>query len=146
MFLFAEYLGEIERNLANGDITEETHRPALRKLLESGGNGVVAASKPARFLRGEPRFTIARGETLLGHLETRYIGEEVGAMENAKRPNFALFARYREGLRSWILTNYLEFHWYVMGKKRMTARLAKRRSGGKLESGSKTERLNWQTC
>ena len=36
------YVRTIERELALGNATEHTHRPALKTLIESLGNGLVA--------------------------------------------------------------------------------------------------------
>ncbi|MDO8369329.1 MAG: type ISP restriction/modification enzyme, partial [Candidatus Nitrotoga sp.] len=42
--------------------------------------------------------------------------------------------RYRDGLANLILTDYLEFRWYVSGKLRLTARLAKPQANGRLRA------------
>jgi hypothetical protein len=38
MMAFADYLVAIKQNLAHGDATEHTHRPALKTLLEAVDN------------------------------------------------------------------------------------------------------------
>jgi hypothetical protein len=54
-------------------------------------------------------------------------------MERGKGPNGEQFIRYRDGLPNWILTDYLEFRWYVAGEKRLDARLAEFDIKGKLK-------------
>ena len=124
MTAFTEYLAEIGENLAHGDATEHTHRPALKKLLELVGQGITATNEPTRILCGAPDFNITKGKVPLGHVETKDIGENLVAMEKGKPPSGEQFSRYRDGLPNWILTDYLEFRWYVSGEHRMTVRLA----------------------
>ncbi len=45
-------------------------------------------------------------------------------MEGGRGPYGGQFHRYKEGLANWILTDYLEFRWFVGGEKRLTAKLA----------------------
>ena len=121
---FADYLAEINKNLAHGDATEHTHRPALKKLLESVRRGIVATNEPTRILCGAPDFNITKGRVPLGHVETKDISEDLTRMEKGKPPYGEQFGRYRAGLPNWILTDYLDFRWYVTGELRMTVRLA----------------------
>lgn len=130
---FGAYLDEIKKNLAHGDATEHTHRPALKILLESVGQGIIATNEPTRILCGAPDFIITKGKVPLGHVETKDVGENLAAMEKGKPPSGEQFGRYRDGLPSWILTDYLEFRWYVSGEPRMTVRLAELDTKGKLK-------------
>jgi predicted helicase len=132
MTLFNGYLSEIQKNLAHGDATEHTHRPALKALLESVGKRITATNEPTRIKCGAPDFNITKGKVPLGHVETKDIGDNLAAMEKGKPPNGEQFARYRDGLPNWILTDYLDFHWYVNGELRMTARLAELDAKGKI--------------
>ena len=131
MTAFEEYLQEISKNLAHGDATEHTHRPALKKLLESLGQGITATNEPARILCGAPDFNITKGKVPLGHVETKAVGENLTQMERGKPPHGDQFIRYRDGLLNWVLTDYLEFRWYVDGEHRWTARLGELDASGK---------------
>ncbi|HEV2176177.1 MAG TPA: N-6 DNA methylase, partial [Terriglobia bacterium] len=44
-------------------------------------------------------------------------------MERGKGANGEQFKRYRDALPNWILTDYLEFRWFVAGEKRLTVRV-----------------------
>jgi len=132
MTAFADYLAAIKKNLAHGDATEHTHRPALKKLLESVSQGITATNEPTRILCGAPDFNITKGKVPLGHVETKDVGENLAAMEKGKPPYGEQFGRYRDGLPNWILTDYLEFRWYVNCESRMTVRLAELDTKGKL--------------
>jgi hypothetical protein len=41
MNALADYLAAIKKNLAHGDATEHTHRPALKALLEGVDKGIT---------------------------------------------------------------------------------------------------------
>ncbi len=129
---FVIYLGELSQNLKHGDATEHTHRPALKALLESIGKDIVATNEPTRIRCGAPDFNITRGKVPLGHVETKDLGENLDLMERGKPPYGEQFGRYRDGLPNWILTDYLEFRWYVQGERRLTARLAELDGKGKV--------------
>jgi predicted helicase len=130
---FGAYLDEIKKNLAHGDATEHTHRPALKTLLQSVGQGIVATNEPMRIKCGAPDFILTKGKIPLGHIETKDVGENLAAMEKGKPPSGEQFGRYLDGLPNWILTDYLEFRWYVNGESRMTVRLAELDANGKLK-------------
>jgi hypothetical protein len=121
---FTRYLHALESALQAGDATESTHRPALKSLLESLQQGIVAVNEPKRIACGAPDFAIRRigssghGVTL-GYLETKDIGAPLDAAEMTDQ-----LQRYRDNLPNLILTNYLEFRWYVDGARRQIARLA----------------------
>jgi predicted helicase len=131
---FVIYLGELSRNLTHGDATEHTHRPALKALLEAIGKDIVATNEPTRILCGAPDFNITRSNVPLGHVETKDLGENLDLMERGKPPYGEQFVRYRDGLPNWILTDYLEFRWYVNGERRLTERLAELDGKGKVKT------------
>lgn len=118
-----EYVTELRKELAHGDATEHTHRPAFKSLLQSLGKNIIATNEPKRIACGAPDFIITRKNVPLGHVETKDVGTPLEEMEDGKGPHANQFNRYIRGLPNWILTDYLEFRWYVAGQKRLTARL-----------------------
>jgi hypothetical protein len=121
---FTRYLHALESALQAGDATESTHRPALKSLLESLQQGIVAVNEPKRIACGAPDFAVRRIDSsghgvTLGYLETKDIGAPLDAAEMTDQ-----LQRYRDNLPNLILTNYLEFRWYVDGARRQIARLA----------------------
>ena len=122
---FEPYIKEIQRNLAAGNATEHTHRPALKTLLESLQSGLTATNEPKRIAAGAPDFILTKGNVPLGYVEAKDVGENLSKIERSNQ-----LKRYREALPNLILTDYLEFRWYVDGEHRTTARLAE--SNGKL--------------
>jgi predicted helicase len=119
----AEYVAELRKNLIHGDATEHTHRPALKALLESAGKSIIATNEPKRIACGAPDFIITRKAVPLGHVETKDIGTPLGVIEQGKGPHGEQFKRYRDGLPNWVLTDYVEFRWYLAGERRLTANL-----------------------
>jgi hypothetical protein len=133
MNAFSEYLAAVQKEHGAGDATEHTHRPALKTLIESTGKGVTATNEPKRILCGSPDFQVIRKGVPLGHVETKDIGANLDEMERGKGPHGEQFIRYRDGLPNWILTDYLQFHWFVGGEKRLAARLAESDAKGRVK-------------
>jgi hypothetical protein len=55
-----EYLRKLERALKRGDATEHTHRPALKELLETLNDKIIATNEPKRSDCGAPDYVISR--------------------------------------------------------------------------------------
>lgn len=115
----AEYCKQIESALKAGNATEHTHRPALKSFIESIADDIVATNEPKRIKCGAPDFIVTRGETPLGYIEAKDVDESLDNAEKSEQ-----LARYRESLGNLVLTDYLEFRWFVLGEHRLTARLA----------------------
>ena len=126
---FRLYLKELQKNLSTGVATEHTYRPALQALIEAIGDGVAAINEPKRVECGAPDYIINRGITPVGYLESKDVGTSLDAAERSEQ-----IERYRASLNNLILTDYLEFRWYVDGEHRQTARLATLSKDKKLKS------------
>ena len=122
------YLTQIEQALKAGNATEHTHRPALKALLESLEPGVTATNEPKRIKCGAPDYIVTRGDIPLGYIEAKDIGISLDEVESGEQ-----LKRYRDSLANLILTDYLEFRWYIAGEHRLTARLATPDKAGKLK-------------
>src|SRR2546421_6105293 len=114
------YLQEIEQAYRMGNATEHTYRSNLKKLLETFAPGVTATNEPKRIKCGAPDFIITKQQTPLGYIETKDIGNSLDHTEHTDQ-----IKRYLSSLTNLILTDYVEFRWYVTGQHRMTAHLAK---------------------
>lgn len=116
-----DYLVGIERELGSGQATEHTHRPALKDLIENLAE-VHAINEPKRSACGAPDFSVSRptshGPMTLGYIEAKDVGLPLDAIEES-----AQLRRYRSALDNVVLTNYLEFRWYVDDEWRRSARL-----------------------
>ncbi len=125
---FSEYIHSIEKKLATGDATEHTHRAALGALIESLASGISAINEPKHIECGAPDFVIRKGVTTVGYIEAKDIGISLDITEKSDQ-----LKRYRNSLANLILTDYLEFRWYVDGEKRLSARLGIVNKDGKIK-------------
>lgn len=117
------YLRRLERALKHGDATEHTHRPALKELIETLDETVIATNEPKRSECGAPDYVVSRkrDQLSLGYIEAKDIGADLGEIERSLQLKRYLQAAPGENL---LLTDYLEFRWFVGGRKRATFRVA----------------------
>ena len=115
---FLDYIHVIEKELTAGNATEHTHRPSLKTLLETLGDKVTATNEPKRIKCGAPDFIVTKGALVVGYVETKDIDKSLDEVEKTDQ-----IKRYLVSLSNFILTNYVEFRWFVEGKLRLKARL-----------------------
>ena len=118
-----DYLTEIQAEYRTGMAGEHAYRPALKKLLESVETGLSAVNDPARTEIGMPDFVVLRqpGNVPIGIVEAKDIGNQLSRTEKSQQ-----LKRYMKH-GNLILTNYLEFRWYVNGEKIDTVQIARLR-------------------
>jgi predicted helicase len=124
---FRDYLTEVGRDLAAGNATEHTHRPALKALLIALDPDVRPVNEPRRIECGAPDYIVTRNDLPVGYIEAKDVGRSLDEIERDEQ-----LKRYRESLSNLILTDYLEFRWYKDGEKKQTARIAHVGDPGKL--------------
>ena len=131
---FKTYLKSLQADLARGNASEHTHRPALKTLLESLAERLTATNEPRQVTEcGKPDMAVYQGPVLLGYLETKDVGINLDAEEKGPQ-----LKRYREALPNLILTDYLEFRWYVNGERRAVVSLGTWNRTARLKPGKKT--------
>lgn len=113
-----EYLQEINQIYQNQNATEHSYRPALKKLMESLDSGIQATNEPKRIACGAPDFVVMQNSLEVGHIEAKDIGVSLKKAEKTTQ-----LGRYFNALGNLILTDYLEFRWYVQGDLRLSATL-----------------------
>jgi len=116
---FDEYIKKIEADYRRGNATEYTYRGSLELLVESYGRGIDASNDPKHIACGAPDFIVEKGKVPLGYIETKDIGVGLDQIEKGDQ-----MRRYLKALNNLILTDYLEFRWYVNGEKKRTVRAA----------------------
>jgi hypothetical protein len=121
------YLKKIEADYRGGIATELTHRSSLENLLEALEPGIVASSDPQHIDCGAPDFIVEKGKIPLGYVETKDIGVDLNKIEKTDQ-----LKRYLKALNNLILTDYLEFRWYVNGELRLKTHIAETGAGGRL--------------
>jgi hypothetical protein len=112
----AAYLRKIENARRLGNDTEHTHRPALQALLEALDGSITVTNEPKRIQCGAPDLVITRKKDSLvvGYVEAKDVGvslDEAAKSEQVKK-------RYLPALPNFVLTDYLEFRWFVDGQLR----------------------------
>ncbi len=101
----------------------------MKTLIEALLPGAEVIVEAKRIACGTPDFDVRKGELRVGYLEAKDIGlnlDEVAESEQLKK-------RYLPALTNLVLTNYLEFRWYVRGELRETAVLGRVDSQGKVK-------------
>ena len=122
------YLNNVRDKLNSGLTTEHSHRPALADLFEALDENATSINEPIRIECGAPDLAILKNGFLVGHVEAKDVGKSLYEIEASDQ-----LKRYREALDNLILTDYLEFRWYVDGELRRKIRLAGQDSRGELQ-------------
>lgn len=109
------YLQSLQKELSRGDASEHTHRSALKALIESASAGLLATNEPKTVQReNKPDYIVRRGASVIGFVEAKDV--DIGLNSTLKTNQLK---RYLEALPNLIVTNYLDFIWFVGGEKRM---------------------------
>ena len=66
-----EYVKAITGNLARGDSTEHTHRPALKSLIQTLWPDAIATNEPQRIAAGAPDYIVSTGVSKIGYIEMK---------------------------------------------------------------------------
>jgi predicted helicase len=119
--LLQDYLTKVDKYYKTGIATEHTYRGTLQELLESLDITISATNEPKRVKCGAPDYVIQRNNLTIGYIEAKDIGTSLDKIEKDEQ-----LGRYRHALDNLILTDYIEFRWYVQGEKRLEVRLATR--------------------
>ncbi len=125
--LAKSYLVNIRREIETGSATEHTYRAALKEFIEVLGTGVTAINEPKREACGAPDFVVRKSALSIGYIEAKDIGKSLDEAEDSEQ-----LGRYRKSLHNLILTDYLEFRWYVDGDLREKTKLARLGKGNKI--------------
>lgn len=121
MLAIPTYLRRIETALLAGNATEHTHRPALKELIESIEPHIRATNEPKRGTFGAPDYVVTKRTVPLGYVETKDVDKNLDRLSKSDQQQLN---RYLGSLNNLVLTNYLEFRWFVNGELRMKPKLA----------------------
>ena len=116
---FTHYLQNLQVNFQRG--SERSHYPTLKALIDDSMTGINAVIEEKGNQAGIPDFTVRKNGQLVGYIEAKDINKNLDIEEKTEQ-----LERYRESSvgQNLILTNYLEFRWYVDGKLKQTAAIA----------------------
>ncbi|OQB43051.1 MAG: N-6 DNA Methylase [Candidatus Latescibacteria bacterium ADurb.Bin168] len=124
---FQTYLRQVNEAFRAGNATEHTYRPFLKELIESLENVITAVNEPRHSQHGAPDFIILKGPNPVGYVEAKDVGKNLDEIEKDEQ-----IRRYQDGYRNLILTDYLQFRWYVGRELRMKERLGSFGHDGRL--------------
>lgn len=116
---FQKYIEDVQRQFKTGIAREHAYRPALRNLIEDVIPDVTAVNDPAHIKCGAPDFILHRRKIDVGYIEAKDIGIDLSKTEKTDQ-----LKRYLKSLDNLILTDYLEFRFYLHGEKVDVIRIA----------------------
>ncbi|WP_353929712.1 type ISP restriction/modification enzyme [Okeanomitos corallinicola TIOX110] len=116
---FNNYIQDLQINIEHGG--ERSHYPSLKRLIEGLMMGINARIEDKGNQEGIPDFTIRKNDRILGYIEAKDINIDLSKIAKTEQ-----IKRYLESNIGYnlILTNYLEFRWYVDGECQKIAKLA----------------------
>jgi len=123
-----QYLRAVEKTHSAGNATEHTYRPAFKDLIESFDEDVTATNEPKRVACGAPDFIVTRKDFPIGYIECKDVGSRLDEVQRSEQ-----FKRYLDALENLILTDYLQFRHYVVGKLVQEVILARLDDKGKIK-------------
>ncbi len=129
-----------------GGATERSYYPALKRFLEDLVPGITATPETKRIECGVPDFRISRasshGSLTIGYVEAKDLEKPLKKIEKdafRSAPSTVEGGQLKRYLRidNLLLTNFIDFCWYVDGERRAAASLGALAPDGKLtpESG-----------
>lgn len=115
------YLDALDKIWSTGVSGEHSHRPALSKLLETELSGFTIVNEPAQIECGAPDFIVLKNHVPTGHLEAKDLGLKLDDVIESEQIN-----RYRAALPNLLVTNYVDFIWFVNGHEKRGVTIAKK--------------------
>ena len=126
-----KYLGAVIQKYKTGKTTEHSFRGDLQDFVERTVIGVQAINEPRRQKCGAPDYIIQKRNIPIGYIEAKDIDKSLDTIDKSEQ-----LARYKASLDNLILTNYLEFWFYVNGEHVDTIKVAELQ-GGKIKTFEK---------
>lgn len=114
-----KYLDGIIRKFKTGKTTEHSFRGDLQDFIERTVTGIQAINEPTRQKCGAPDYIIQKKNIPVGYIEAKDIDKNLDIAEKTEQLD-----RYKISLDNLILTNYLEFRFFVNGQKVDTVKVA----------------------
>jgi type I restriction-modification system DNA methylase subunit len=110
---FQKYIEDVQKQFKTGIAREHAYRPALRNLIHDIMPDITAVNDPAHIKCGAPDFILQNARKLeVGYMEAKDVGIDLSKTEKTDQ-----LGRYLESLDNLVLTDYLEFRFYLRGEK-----------------------------
>ena len=119
---FQKYINAINNLYKSGKATEHSYRPALQTCLTDlfAHSKVVVTNEPKRQKCGAPDYILSKRGIDIGYVEAKDIGIDLDKTEKSEQ-----LKRYRKSLDNLILTDYLDFRFFIDDKKVEQVAIAK---------------------
>ena len=117
--LISDYLERINTRYQTGISREHAYRGDLQYLLEHLLTDVLVTNEPARIDCGSPDYILTKNDIPVGFIEAKDIGKPLDSKEYKEQ-----FDRYKKSLSNLIITDYLDFQFYLDGEKVTSITLA----------------------
>lgn len=118
------YLDGVIQKYKTGQTTEHSFRGELQKFFEDTVKGIQAINEPRRQKCGAPDYIVQKKSIQIGYIEAKDIDKNLDMFENSEQ-----LERYRASLDNFILTNYIEFRFFINGEKVDTVKIAEIQNG-----------------
>ncbi len=118
------YLDGVIQKYKTGQTTEHSFRCELQKFFEDTVKGIQAINEPRRQKCGAPDYIVQKKSIPIGYIEAKDIDKNLDMFENSEQ-----LERYRASLDNLILTNYIEFRFFINGEKVDTVKIAEIQNG-----------------
>ncbi len=127
--MFTAYLHEVAALYRAGKATEHSYRSALQVCLTRLLKDVQVTNEPKRQRCGAPDYILTRRKIDIGYIEAKDIGVDLDRVERGGKDDDQ-WKRYTESLDNIVLTDYIEFRFFLNGQKVETIRIAEIIDGG----------------
>lgn len=119
-----KYINSVIQKYKTGKTTEHSFRGDLQEFIERTVQGIQAINEPRRQKCGAPDYIIQKRNIPIGYIEAKDIDKNLDTIDKSEQ-----LARYKASLDNLILTNYLEFWFYVNGEHVDTVKIAELQNG-----------------
>ncbi len=120
------YLEIINKRFKTGISREHSYRGDLQNLIQELAPEVLVTNEPAGIECGSPDYIITKDNIPIGIIEAKDIGMNLDSKEYKEQ-----FDRYKRGEDNLIITDYLEFRFYLYRDLKTTITIGQV-SGGKI--------------
>jgi predicted helicase len=120
----SQYLEKINTRFKTGISREHTYRGDLQTLLENLVKDVLVTNEPARIACGAPDYILTKNGIPVGYIEAKDIGVDLKSKILKEQ-----FDRYKAALENLIITDYLDFQFYVNGEFKTSIKIAEIKDG-----------------
>lgn len=116
---FNNYIQDLQDKIKHGG--ERSHYSSLERLIEGLIIGVNVIVEEKGNQAGIPDLTIRKNDRVVGYIEAKDVNVDISKLDKSEQ-----IKRYLESNigYNFILTNYLDFRWYVDGECEKIAKLA----------------------